>query len=146
MCQDLCCPQKCCVCLCVGFDETVSVFLRICLACTDGAERQSLSVTVWMHFFSLFVIFHLAANLTFSLAVSVCLQAALEDRLKLLHEAHRDFGPSSQHFLSSKSKHMNKCTLSCQLYFTGLQCCLQSECYFTPEKTSYMSSQWLVLV
>ncbi|XP_058618771.1 dystrophin-like isoform X6 [Onychostoma macrolepis] len=29
------------------------------------------------------------------------LQAALEDRLKLLQEAHRDFGPSSQHFLST---------------------------------------------
>ncbi|XP_016380409.1 utrophin-like [Sinocyclocheilus rhinocerous] len=28
------------------------------------------------------------------------LQAAVEDRLKLLQEAHRDFGPSSQHFLS----------------------------------------------
>ncbi|XP_051515683.1 utrophin-like isoform X5 [Myxocyprinus asiaticus] len=27
------------------------------------------------------------------------LQAAVEDRLKLLREAHRDFGPSSQHFL-----------------------------------------------
>uniref|UniRef100_A0A8C1QGG0 Utrophin n=1 Tax=Cyprinus carpio TaxID=7962 RepID=A0A8C1QGG0_CYPCA len=49
------------------------------------------------------------------------LQAAVEDRLKLLQEAHRDFGPSSQHFLSSESKHMNKFTVSCQLYFTGLQ-------------------------
>nr|XP_009294848.1 utrophin-like [Danio rerio] len=29
------------------------------------------------------------------------LQAAVEDRLKLLREAHRDFGPSSQHFLST---------------------------------------------
>uniref|UniRef100_A0A672PPP9 Utrophin n=1 Tax=Sinocyclocheilus grahami TaxID=75366 RepID=A0A672PPP9_SINGR len=29
------------------------------------------------------------------------LQAAVEDRLKLLQEAHRDFGPSSQHFLST---------------------------------------------
>ncbi|KAG8011327.1 Dystrophin, partial [Nibea albiflora] len=28
---------------------------------------------------------------------------AVEDRLKLLQEAHRDFGPSSQHFLSKKS-------------------------------------------
>uniref|UniRef100_A0A8D0DEC6 Utrophin n=1 Tax=Sander lucioperca TaxID=283035 RepID=A0A8D0DEC6_SANLU len=28
------------------------------------------------------------------------LQVAVEDRLKLLQEAHRDFGPSSQHFLS----------------------------------------------
>ena len=26
----------------------------------------------------------------------------MEDRLKLLQEAHRDFGPSSQHFLSSE--------------------------------------------
>lgn len=36
---------------------------------------------------------------------SVCLfisQVAVEDRLKLLQEAHRDFGPSSQHFLSSE--------------------------------------------
>uniref|UniRef100_A0A3B3XGA0 Dystrophin n=1 Tax=Poecilia mexicana TaxID=48701 RepID=A0A3B3XGA0_9TELE len=30
------------------------------------------------------------------------LQVAVEDRLKLLQEAHRDFGPSSQHFLSSE--------------------------------------------
>ncbi|KAI7793926.1 putative utrophin [Triplophysa rosa] len=29
------------------------------------------------------------------------LQAAVEERLKLLREAHRDFGPSSQHFLST---------------------------------------------
>uniref|UniRef100_A0A673JJB1 Utrophin-like n=1 Tax=Sinocyclocheilus rhinocerous TaxID=307959 RepID=A0A673JJB1_9TELE len=29
------------------------------------------------------------------------LQAAVEDRSKLLREAHRDFGPSSQHFLST---------------------------------------------
>uniref|UniRef100_A0A671MZL2 Utrophin-like n=1 Tax=Sinocyclocheilus anshuiensis TaxID=1608454 RepID=A0A671MZL2_9TELE len=29
------------------------------------------------------------------------LQAAVEDRSKLLQEAHRDFGPSSQHFLST---------------------------------------------
>ncbi|XP_051517186.1 dystrophin-like [Myxocyprinus asiaticus] len=29
------------------------------------------------------------------------LQVAVEDRLKLLREAHRDFGPSSQHFLST---------------------------------------------
>ncbi|XP_058266381.1 utrophin isoform X7 [Hemibagrus wyckioides] len=29
------------------------------------------------------------------------LQAAIEERLKLLQEAHRDFGPSSQHFLST---------------------------------------------
>ncbi|KAG1936105.1 utrophin [Pimephales promelas] len=29
------------------------------------------------------------------------LQASVEDRLKLLREAHRDFGPSSQHFLST---------------------------------------------
>uniref|UniRef100_A0A8C2D864 Utrophin n=1 Tax=Cyprinus carpio TaxID=7962 RepID=A0A8C2D864_CYPCA len=42
------------------------------------------------------------------------LQAAVEDRLKLLQEAHRDFGPSSQHFLSSDSSvyslyHINFC-------------------------------------
>uniref|UniRef100_A0A4W5P6K1 Utrophin n=1 Tax=Hucho hucho TaxID=62062 RepID=A0A4W5P6K1_9TELE len=30
------------------------------------------------------------------------LQVAVEERLKLLQEAHRDFGPSSQHFLSSE--------------------------------------------
>ncbi|XP_071226958.1 utrophin-like isoform X1 [Salvelinus alpinus] len=29
------------------------------------------------------------------------LQVAIEERLKLLQEAHRDFGPSSQHFLST---------------------------------------------
>uniref|UniRef100_A0AAX7SUM2 Utrophin n=1 Tax=Astatotilapia calliptera TaxID=8154 RepID=A0AAX7SUM2_ASTCA len=29
------------------------------------------------------------------------LQVAVDDRLKLLQEAHRDFGPSSQHFLST---------------------------------------------
>ncbi|XP_077342532.1 utrophin isoform X4 [Lithobates pipiens] len=29
------------------------------------------------------------------------LQAAVEERLKHLHEAHQDFGPSSQHFLST---------------------------------------------
>ncbi|KAM7367861.1 hypothetical protein PAMP_014130 [Pampus punctatissimus] len=29
------------------------------------------------------------------------LQVSVEDRLKLLQEAHRDFGPSSQHFLST---------------------------------------------
>lgn len=34
--------------------------------------------------------------------LSVFLQVAVEDRLKLLQEAHRDFGPSSQHFLSSE--------------------------------------------
>lgn len=32
----------------------------------------------------------------------VTVQVAVEDRLKLLQEAHRDFGPSSQHFLSSE--------------------------------------------
>uniref|UniRef100_A0A452EP28 Dystrophin n=1 Tax=Capra hircus TaxID=9925 RepID=A0A452EP28_CAPHI len=30
------------------------------------------------------------------------LQVAVEDRIRQLHEAHRDFGPASQHFLSSK--------------------------------------------
>uniref|UniRef100_A0A672HWW9 Utrophin n=1 Tax=Salarias fasciatus TaxID=181472 RepID=A0A672HWW9_SALFA len=30
------------------------------------------------------------------------LQVAVDERLKLLQEAHRDFGPSSQHFLSSE--------------------------------------------
>ncbi|MBZ3883036.1 Dystrophin, partial [Sciurus carolinensis] len=30
------------------------------------------------------------------------LQVAVEDRVRQLHEAHRDFGPASQHFLSSK--------------------------------------------
>lgn len=69
-----------------------------------------------------------------SLAVSVSLQAAVEDRLKLLQEAHRDFGPSSQHFLSSESKHMNKFTVSCQLYFTGLQCSLKS-LWYLPRQT-----------
>lgn len=34
--------------------------------------------------------------------VCVLVQVAVEDRLKLLQEAHRDFGPSSQHFLSSE--------------------------------------------
>ncbi|XP_045154596.1 dystrophin isoform X2 [Echinops telfairi] len=29
------------------------------------------------------------------------LQVAIEDRVRQLHEAHRDFGPASQHFLSS---------------------------------------------
>uniref|UniRef100_A0A671DRC2 Dystrophin n=1 Tax=Rhinolophus ferrumequinum TaxID=59479 RepID=A0A671DRC2_RHIFE len=29
------------------------------------------------------------------------LQVAVEDRIRQLHEAHRDFGPSSQHFLST---------------------------------------------
>ncbi|XP_021088645.2 dystrophin isoform X3 [Mesocricetus auratus] len=29
------------------------------------------------------------------------LQAAVEDRVRQLHEAHRDFGPASQHFLST---------------------------------------------
>lgn len=29
-------------------------------------------------------------------------QVAVDDRLKLLQEAHRDFGPASQHFLSSE--------------------------------------------
>lgn len=41
----------------------------------------------------------------FTLLSPVCLlmvQVAVEDRLKLLQEAHRDFGPSSQHFLSSE--------------------------------------------
>lgn len=39
------------------------------------------------------------------LYVCVCvviIQVAVDDRLKLLQEAHRDFGPSSQHFLSSE--------------------------------------------
>lgn len=30
-------------------------------------------------------------------------QVAVEERIRQLHEAHRDFGPASQHFLSSKS-------------------------------------------
>ncbi|CDQ69110.1 unnamed protein product [Oncorhynchus mykiss] len=30
------------------------------------------------------------------------LQVAIEERLQVLQEAHRDFGPSSQHFLSSE--------------------------------------------
>lgn len=38
----------------------------------------------------------------FSLRLYVVVQVAVEDRLKLLQEAHRDFGPSSQHFLSSE--------------------------------------------
>ncbi|CAJ1078468.1 dystrophin isoform X1 [Xyrichtys novacula] len=33
------------------------------------------------------------------------LQVAVEDRLKQLQEAHRDFGPSSQHFLSTSVQH-----------------------------------------
>lgn len=32
----------------------------------------------------------------------VYVQVSVDDRLKQLQEAHRDFGPSSQHFLSSK--------------------------------------------
>ncbi|MEQ2277644.1 hypothetical protein XENORESO_005777, partial [Xenotaenia resolanae] len=31
------------------------------------------------------------------------LQGSIEERLKQLQDAHRDFGPGSQHFLSSKS-------------------------------------------
>lgn len=34
-------------------------------------------------------------------------QVAVEDRLKLLQEAHRDFGPSSQHFLSSEYNYLS---------------------------------------
>ncbi|XP_076840282.1 LOW QUALITY PROTEIN: utrophin [Brachyhypopomus gauderio] len=37
---------------------------------------------------------------TLNTRISV-LEAAIEERLKLLQEAHRDFGPSSQHFLST---------------------------------------------
>lgn len=29
-------------------------------------------------------------------------QVAVENRIRQLHEAHRDYGPASQHFLSSK--------------------------------------------
>lgn len=109
-----------CMCLCVSFDKTVSILFRICFAHSLTVQKDKvwvcLVITVFhtlsfvpccdcvdAFFFSLFVIFHLTANLTLSLAVSVSLQAAVEDRLKLLQEAHRDFGPSSQHFLSSES-------------------------------------------
>lgn len=37
------------------------------------------------------------------MAVSVCPQGSIEERLKQLQDAHRDFGPGSQHFLSSKN-------------------------------------------
>lgn len=37
------------------------------------------------------------------LHVCACPQGSIEERLKQLQDAHRDFGPGSQHFLSSKS-------------------------------------------
>lgn len=37
-----------------------------------------------------------------SLRLLLPVQVAVDDRLKLLQEAHRDFGPASQHFLSSE--------------------------------------------
>lgn len=37
------------------------------------------------------------------MCVCVCPQGSIEERLKQLQDAHRDFGPGSQHFLSSKS-------------------------------------------
>lgn len=40
--------------------------------------------------------------IVFSPVCLVIVQVAAEDRLKQLQEAHRDFGPSSQHFLSSE--------------------------------------------
>lgn len=42
-------------------------------------------------------------DLTLHVCVCVCLQGSIEERLKQLQDAHRDFGPGSQHFLSSKS-------------------------------------------
>lgn len=36
-------------------------------------------------------------------AACVCPQGSIEERLKQLQDAHRDFGPGSQHFLSSKT-------------------------------------------
>lgn len=37
------------------------------------------------------------------LRMCVCPQGSIEERLKQLQDAHRDFGPGSQHFLSSKT-------------------------------------------
>lgn len=56
---------------------------------------------------------------------------SVEDRLKQLQEAHRDFGPASQHFLSSKFFELidawgiwwlsQKLTVLCSRFFFGLR-------------------------
>uniref|UniRef100_A0A673MU61 Utrophin-like n=1 Tax=Sinocyclocheilus rhinocerous TaxID=307959 RepID=A0A673MU61_9TELE len=60
------------------------------------------------------------------------LQAAVEDRLKLLQEAHRDFGPSSQHFLSSEV------ILSISVVFCSHQS--QTTCWDHPKMTELYHS------
>ena len=44
----------------------------------------------------------LCVSMCVCLRVCVSLQGSIEERLKQLQDAHRDFGPGSQHFLSSK--------------------------------------------
>ena len=45
----------------------------------------------------------------------VSLQGSIDERLKQLQDAHRDFGPGSQHFLSSKrSLLLSEVTTSCR--------------------------------
>uniref|UniRef100_A0A3Q1BZ94 Dystrophin related protein 2 n=1 Tax=Amphiprion ocellaris TaxID=80972 RepID=A0A3Q1BZ94_AMPOC len=41
------------------------------------------------------------------------LQGSIEERLKQLQDAHRDFGPGSQHFLSSKSPLLHQAQTTC---------------------------------
>uniref|UniRef100_A0A8C2ZFM6 Utrophin n=1 Tax=Cyclopterus lumpus TaxID=8103 RepID=A0A8C2ZFM6_CYCLU len=62
------------------------------------------------------------------------LQVAVEDRLKLLQEAHRDFGPSSQHFLSSKYKSNGPPLLLCFSHQT------QTTCWDHPKMTELYQS------
>lgn len=54
-------------------------------------------------------------DLTLHVCVCVCPQGSIEERLKQLQDAHRDFGPGSQHFLSSKSHFL--------LFDVGASCC-----------------------
>uniref|UniRef100_A0A8C3P8N8 Utrophin n=1 Tax=Chrysemys picta bellii TaxID=8478 RepID=A0A8C3P8N8_CHRPI len=47
---------------------------------------------------------------TVSMTFFVNITTVFKDRLKLLQEAHQDFGPESQHFLSSKCYHQTQTT------------------------------------
>ncbi|XP_031437852.1 utrophin isoform X1 [Clupea harengus] len=68
------------------------------------------------------------------------LQVAVEERLKLLQEAHRDFGPSSQHFLSTSVQHPWQRAVSPNKvpYYINHQ--TQSTCWDHPKMTELYNS------
>ncbi|XP_076128623.1 utrophin isoform X2 [Alosa pseudoharengus] len=68
------------------------------------------------------------------------LQVAVEERLKLLQEAHRDFGPSSQHFLSTSVQHPWQRAVSPNKvpYYINHQ--TQSTCWDHPKMTELYHS------